>query len=166
VNDRTCDFRYIRRDDGLHEQRHRCNLVVDPGINDVSQLLLQFAPATLPRYEFHRAGLDYTVGPKCAVVFRYQQRAGYSGLTVRDGKKVEHRPVTGRVFVAVDGSDVFRVTLDATEPNNVRSYAQVDYRSDADGATIPTAVLYQEFQADVLIAETAAIYTRAPGVRR
>ena len=158
------ELRFHMGEQGLQESRkliESSGSKLKPPINDISQLILLFATATLNRFSFERNGIGF-VGPEQAAVFRYSQHDGPESLTIREGRKRRTQPIHGEVWVRADGSAVLRVTVDVARGDDIRDHAEVDYITRPDGAPVPVSATHREYHNGDMVAETIFSYRQLP----
>lgn len=130
-------------------------------VTDLGLLVLLFSKRRLADYEFHARG-ETGVGAERVHAISYRQKAGSQSVTIFEGRRVIHAPITGELLVRSDGVPV-RITLTATRQDGltpVRDVAVVEYVPHPQGFLAPASAAHRQFRGDRLVVENVFSYTR------
>jgi hypothetical protein len=127
---------------------------------DFGQLLLLFSSRDVQHYEFTYRRTEIQ-GVARILVFGYQQIDGQEALTVVDAKQgnsAKNVRLKGEVWVRENGFIPVRVTL-ATDQDQVREEASVDYSMSPYGVLLPFWTEHRELRGGKVVAENQFSYT-------
>ncbi len=122
---------------------------------DFGQVLLLFTRRRLADYRFSWAGAQMA-GSERVVVLRFQQTGGSGSLTILGGRKMEHQPLEGELWVRAKDSLPVRVVLrsDRREGGRaVRDEASVGYTKTPFGSLAPAWVTHRETSGGQVVLE-------------
>jgi len=147
-----------KRKKELLEQFEKYGLV--GAATDFGQLLLLFNSRDVMHYEFTYRRTEMQ-GVARVLVFGYQQIDGREGLTVLDAKQGNSARtvrISGEVWVRETTFIPVRVTL-ATDQDQLREEASVDYSMSAFGTLLPFWTEHRELRAGKVVAENKFSYS-------
>jgi hypothetical protein len=146
-----------KRKKELLEQFEKYGLV--GAVTDFGQLLLLFNSHDVMHYEFTYRRVEMQ-GIARLLVFGYQQIDGPEGLTVinaEGGGLAQNVRVSGEVWVRENNFIPVRITL-ATEKDQIREEASVDYSMSPYGALLPFWTEHRELRGGKVVVENKFSY--------
>jgi len=156
INMRSGDDRERRRMLQEFEKHGTAGATTDFGL-----MLLLFHRRALPYYEF-ALGRSAYLGADPAVVIRYRQRPGSSGLNVYQGRELVRVPMEGEIWVRQRDLVPLRISMnvvtDVDERKAVHA-AVVEYAPSARGTLLPASVRYTETVDNVMMTENLYQYS-------
>jgi hypothetical protein len=148
-----------KRKKELLEQFEKYGLV--GAVTDFGQLLLLFNSHDVMHYEFTYRRTEMQ-GIARILVFGYQQIDGPEGLTVingtRGGEAAQQMRIGGEVWVRENTFIPVRITL-ATQQDQIREEASVDYAMSPYGALLPFWTEHHELRGGQVVVENKFSYT-------
>ncbi len=151
-----------KRKKELLEQFEKYGLV--GAVTDFGQLLLLFNSRDVMHYEFTYRRVEMQ-GIARLLVFGFQQIDGPEGLTVissqteaaHSGEPAQTMRISGEVWVRESNFIPVRITL-ATEKDQIREQASVDYSMSAYGALLPFWTEHRELRGGKVVVENKFSY--------